>query len=250
ALGSALTADLLSGPIGWLLVLTVIALGVWKVATDRSLLGFTKQKAVGIGVFAVGAAALAYFIGVSLSAVKSMPQALGLPATIGAAGQNLVKVLLMFNIHGDENYRHNLSGEPMLNAFVGIMLVAGLLISISRLHKLEYRTLLILLPVLLLPAVLASSGVPNSSWAVGLLPVIFALAGVGTSYMFELWYATFPINSAAKVSGQAAIILLLALSALQGYTQYFSAWGGSTAVYVAYNEGATSVAGHLKTDKF
>jgi len=68
--------------------------------------------------------------------------------------------------------------------------------------------------------------------------------------MLELWYATFPINSAARATGQAAIILLLGLTLLQGYTQYFQAWAGSTAVYVAFNEGTVSMAGHLKTDKF
>jgi hypothetical protein len=155
----------------------------------------------------------------------------------------------MFNIHGDENYRHNLAGEPLLNVFVGLMMVAGLLVSISRLHKSVYRILLVCLVTLLLPATLTTIGVPNASWATGALPIIFALAAIGTSYMLELWYATFPINSAARATGQGAIILLLALSMLQGYTQFFSAWAGSSTVYAAYDEGLVQVAQHINSDK-
>src|ERR1039458_5125236 len=93
----------------------------------------------------------------------------------------------------------------MLNAFVGTMMIAGLLVAISRLHKRAYRIVLTLALLMLIPAVLAPAGVPNSSWAVGTLPLIFALAGIGTGYMLELWYATFPINSAARATGQGAI---------------------------------------------
>jgi len=250
SLGAVLALDLLSGPIGWLFTATVLAIGIWKLAGKHELMRFTRERLIAGAILALGAATLAYLIGTSLSSIKTMSQTLNLVPNIGAAGHNLVKVLLMFNVHGDENYRHNLAGEPMLNAFVGIMIVTGLLVSISRLHKRPYRVVLILAPILLLPAVLTATGTPNSSWAIGTLPLVFALAGIGTGYMLELWYTTFPINSAARTTGQAAIILLLALSSLQGYTQYFRAWAGSTAVYQAYNEAAVQIAGHIKSDKF
>jgi hypothetical protein len=156
----------------------------------------------------------------------------------------------MYNVNGDENYRHNLAGEPLLNAFVGLMLVAGILVGISRLHQRRYRLLFILLLVLPLPAVISSLGVPNAAHAAGALPVIMVFAGVGISYMLELWYLTFPINSAARTTGQAAILVLLALSVFQGYTQYFRAWGGSSEVYSAFNEGAVGMAKAVKSSKF
>ena len=250
ALGAALTADLLSGPIGWLLVLGVLIIGARTLAAHKKLLEFSRSRVAGAAVFAIGAASLAYLIGASLPAIKNMPKDLNIPTSLSVIGHNLVYVLLMFNGHGDDNYRHNLAGEPMLNAFVGTMMIAGLLVAISRLHKRAYRIVLTLALLMLIPAVLAPAGVPNSSWAVGTLPLIFALAGIGTGYMLELWYATFPINSAARATGQGAIILLLALSLLQGYTQYFRAYAGSTAVYLAYDEGTTQIASHITTDKF
>jgi 4-amino-4-deoxy-L-arabinose transferase-like glycosyltransferase len=248
-LATALVVNLLSGPIGWLLTLTVLAVSLWRLRAARSLLTFNQPRLLGAGLIAIGLALLGYLLGRSWTAVKAIPHDLSLASSIGTLGHNALAVALMFNVHGDENYRHNLAGEPMLNAFLGLMMVAGLLVSISRLHRLRYRVLLMLTLVLLIPAVLTTIGVPNSSWAAGALPLIFALSSIGTAYMLELWYATFPINSAARATGQAAIILLLALSLLQGYTQYFSAWAGSTPVYAAYNEGAVEIAHHLVTDK-
>jgi hypothetical protein len=106
--------------------------------------------------------------------------------------------------------------------------------------------------VLLLPAVITAahpSSVPNAARSVAALPVILAFCAVGISYMLELWYRTFPINSAARVTGQAAIIILLALTLFEGYTQYFKAWAGSGAVYAAFNEGPVAMAKHLRADK-
>ena len=248
-LGAGLGLNLLAGPLGWLLTGTILAIGLWLLATRHKLGGLTRHHLAASIPFAAGAGLLAYFIGTSLPGIKSMPHDLGIAANVGQIFQNIAKVVVMFNIHGDENYHHNLAGEPLLNAFVGLMFVTGILVSVSRLHERRYRLLLGLLVVLVAPATLAVAGLPNSSYAVAALPIVFAVAGVGTSYMLELWYATFPINSAARTTGQAAIILLLALSFLQGYTQYFRAWAGSTAVYVAYNEGSVQIGKHLKTDR-
>ncbi len=43
-----------------------------------------------------------------------------------ALGDSIKKHLLMFNWMGDSNFRHNLSGEPMLDTVVGALFVVGL----------------------------------------------------------------------------------------------------------------------------
>lgn len=249
-LGLSVALSLLSGPIGWLTVAIVIGVGAYRLGKEKDLFALNRTRAVGAGIATLGLALLGYIIAITLPQIGQLPHDLGLTGKFTTLWSNMVKVLLMFNVRGDENYRHNLSGEPLLNAFVGLMLIAGLLVGISRLHVRAYRILLLAALVLILPAMLTTIGIPNSSYAVGALPLIFVLVGVGTSYMLELWYATFPINSAARVSGQLAILLLLGLSFLQGYTQYFRAWAGSTAVYLAYNEGAVEAASRLRDDKF
>jgi hypothetical protein len=247
ALGAALSLDLLSGPLGWLLAAGVIGTGIAQLARQHRLMGLGRARAAGVAGLAVGLATTSYLVAVSLEPLKSLPRATGLTASLSTLGSNLVKTLLMFNVRGDENYRHNLSGEPLLNVFVGIMFITGVLVGISRLHERRYRLLFALLIVLMIPAVITTVGVPNAARAVAALPLVLAFAAAGISYMLELWYATFPINSAARATGQAAIIVLLALTLFQGYTQYFQAWAGSSQVYVAYNEPAVQIARHLQT---
>ncbi|MDB5178292.1 MAG: conserved rane protein of unknown function [Patescibacteria group bacterium] len=250
ALAATLTLDLLSGPIGWLLVLLVLATGAIWLLREKPLRAITKPRLVGAAGLAAGIGLFGYLAGTSADALKHLPTASGLTASLSTLGGNLGRTLLMFNVRGDENYRHNLAGEPMLNAFVGLMLVAGLLVGISRLHERRYQVAIAFTFIMLLPALLTTAGVPNAARAAGALPFVLVLAAIGISYMLELWYTTFPINSAARASGQAAVILLLALTLFQGYTQYFRAWAGSSEVYAAYNEGSAQIAANLQTDKF
>jgi 4-amino-4-deoxy-L-arabinose transferase-like glycosyltransferase len=249
ALAVVLILDLLSGPIGWLLAAATIVIGASVLARDHQL-RLNRSRLVVVAGLTAGLAVLGYLAGLSLTALRHLPGDLGLTASPGTLGSNLVHTLLMFNVYGDDNYRHNLSGEPMLNVFVGLMLVAGLLVSISRLHQRRYRLLLILTLVMLTPAVVSSHDIPNAAHAIGLLPFVLALSAIGVSYMLELWYATFPINSAARATGQAAIMLLLALTLFQGYTQYFRAWAGSSQVYSAYDEGSVALSHYLSGTKF
>ncbi|GAC1600396.1 MAG: hypothetical protein NVS3B29_00810 [Candidatus Saccharimonadales bacterium] len=250
AFAAVIIIDLLSGPLGWLLAAAVGIISLLQLIRRRPRIGFTQPRLIAAGILVLGGGLAAYLAAQSWTAIAAMPQALGVARTGSDFVHNLLRVALMFNVHGDENYRHNLAGEPMLNAFIGLMMVAGLLVALSRFFAVRYRALLALTLVMLAPAVLASGGVPNSSWAAGALPLLIGLSAIGTYYMLELWYATFPINSAARATGQAAIVLLLALTMVQGYTQYFGAWADSTAVHLAYNEGTVGIAKQLRASKF
>lgn len=248
-LSLALAVSLFCGPMGWLLVLVMTGIGLTLWIRTKQLITFNRARAVGASVVLLGLAGFAYVVALSQDALKHLPQASNIVDNVGTLGTNLVRTLLMFNVHGDENYRHNLAGEPLLNIFVGLMLVAGLLVSISRLHQRRYRLLFCLL-LLILPAIITSATVPNAGRAVAALPIVLTMAAIGISYMLELWYATFPINSAARATGQAAIIVLLLLTVFQGYTQYFRAWGASSEVYAAYNETAAELAHRLRDIQF
>lgn len=250
--GVVILLDLLSGPLGWLLALTTLLVGTFLVIRTKHERTIDRTAMAGIAALAVALGSLGYLAGVSLAALRSLPHDVGAVSNLGLLGTGLVRTLLMFNVAGDENWTHNLSGYPMLNAFVGLMLVAGLLVGISRLHERRYRLLFLFAIVLLLPAIFTAAGsssLPNAARAIAALPLVLALCAVGISYMLELWYRTFPINSAARVTGQAAIIVLLALSLFEGYTQYFKAWAGSGSVYAAYNEGPVAMASHLRAEK-
>ena len=164
--------------------------------------------------------------------------------------QTVGKTALMFNVRGDENYRHNLGGQPQLNAFVGIMFLLGLLVSVTHLRHLAYFGVLATFGVMLLPEVLTAEGIPHALRAIGALPAAIAMAAVGISYMLQRWYATFPINSAARGAGLTAVLVLLFLSGLHGYTQYFVAWAQSPQTYKAHAEEAVAAGRYINQNSF
>ncbi|HSX01274.1 MAG TPA: glycosyltransferase family 39 protein, partial [Candidatus Saccharimonas sp.] len=190
-----LTLSLLSGPLGWLLVASVTVLGVFQLVRRHELLRGGKARWAGLVAAALGFGLFGYLAGTSAASLSALPVALGLTAPPAIILENIARTLLMFNLRGDENFRHNFAAEPMLNAFVGLMFIFGILVSISRLHLRRYRILLLLFVILLAPAALSNTGVPNAAHAAAALPIVAVLAAVGISYMLELWYSTFPINS-------------------------------------------------------
>lgn len=161
-----------------------------------------------------------------------------------------VKTILMFNVKGDENFRHNLGGAPALNIFVGIMFVLGFLIVISNLYRPKYFAMFALLGSMLLPVALTAEGIPHFLRAIGALPIALGLATIGICYMLDRWYQTFPINSAARTSGMGIMIVLLLLTGYQSYAQYFVAWAGSSETYNAYSEDAVGVANFMLKHNF
>jgi len=243
-LAATLTLDLLAGPLGWLLTATTIGIGTVMLFQRHELFKFNRARLVGLGALVIGLGLTAWSFATSLAALAKLPGALGL-----GAKTSFFATLLMFNLHGDENFRHNFGAEPLLNAFVGLMFVAGVLVTISRLGERRYQILGIGFVALLLPAALSTIGAPNAARAVGAMPVIFVLAAIGISYMLELWYATFPINSAARTTGQSVMLLLLILTLFQGYAQYFRAWANSAETYAAYDEPAVAAAKYIRDEQ-
>lgn len=169
--------------------------------------------------------------------------------TLGTVISRASITLGMFNIKGDTDFAYNIAGAPLLNLFISLMFLVGILVCFIRLHQSRYRMLIILLTTLLIP-VMAQTNAPSSLTALILAPVALALAANGISYMLEVWYSTFPINSAARTLGTVPIVLLLTISAYQGYKQYFVAWARSPETYTAYNEPATALAGYLNRTNF
>lgn len=250
AAGLVIGLDLFSGPLGWLTAVTVLILAAMRLAQRHELTQMPRARQFGLAALGISFAVFAFLIGFSLGQFKDLGVLANLPANLVHLADSALRTVLMFNLRGDENFRHNFAAQPLLNAFLGLMLVAGLLLSISRLHLKRYQAVMILFPVLLLPAIFTGTGAPNAARAVATLPIVAVLVGIGISYMLELWYRTFPINSAARTTGVVMIIFLLTMSLVQGYTQYFRAWAATNETYTAYNEGATKAAQYIKNHKF
>jgi len=165
-------------------------------------------------------------------------------------GDTILKTALMFNFHGDENYRQNLGGQPELSLFVGVMFILGILACVTRRRRLRYAGVLIAFGVMLLPEVLTAEGIPHALRSIGAMPPTVVLAAIGTDYLLAAWHQVFPLNSVARIIGSSAVVALILLSAYQGYVEYFVAWANAPQTYAAYSEDTSALANYFDADPF
>jgi hypothetical protein len=228
--------------------------GIWWFAVAAILFAsvpavfFRNRLGVGSKQFLLAAVALLAALLPAITSTVLNPKALGqlfsqLPATTRIL-DGLARVAAMFNLNGDDSYIYNLGGLPMLNFFVGVMFIVGLLIILGQLRRTKYMLLFLLLIVGMLPAAITGRA-DAARGAITLLPAL-VLAAIGINYMLERWYQTFPINAAARSAGLSAIVFVLAMTVYQGYNHYFIAWAQTRAMHEAHAEGAVAMAKYLK----
>jgi hypothetical protein len=116
----------------------------------------------------------------------------------------LKKLCLMFFLHGDENPRHNVNGQPQFHFIPFIFMVFGIIkfivipISNSFLtsknkifdkpfnHKTTFF-ILIWIAIMLLPAALTHERQPHSLRAIGTIVPAVMLGGIGFSFILQLF---------------------------------------------------------------
>jgi 4-amino-4-deoxy-L-arabinose transferase-like glycosyltransferase len=155
------------------------------------------------------------------------------------------KTLLQYNYAGDENNRHNFEGKPLLNMFVGLMFILGVVVCFFNLKKPRYAMVLIIFGSMLLGSILTASALPHALRSIGTAVPVFMLAGVGVNYLLYTWYKTFPVNNLARTTGLTIVCILMALTLIQSYRQYFIAWAEDSKTYQAYNEGTSAIAKYI-----
>ncbi len=164
---------------------------------------------------------------------------------IQTLADSVAKTVLQYNFFGDENSRHNLPGAPLLNTFVGLMFILGIGVSIFYFKRPKYAMVLAIFAAMMLPAILTAEGLPHALRSIGTAVPVFILAGIGVDYLLRIWYQTFPINSLARSLGLAVVCILMGLSLILAYRQYFVAWAQDPKTYDAYSEGSVAIANYL-----
>lgn len=105
--------------------------------------------------------------------------------------ESVRKHVLMFNLRGDPNGRHNLPGEPMLDPILGALLVLGLGLSLWRFYRPGSLLLLLWMAVMLLGGILSLDfEAPQSLRAIGTLPAAYLLAAVPIETLWRAWQET------------------------------------------------------------
>jgi len=144
----------------------------------------------------------------------------------------------MLSLRGEPLWRFNIPGKPVFSWPLTFFLLLGVALSLVKLvrgrNKLErtfHFLLLAWLPVMLLPSILAVKEVPSALRSVGLIPLLFLLPAQG------LWIATrwltevIPAAVSKAVLPVAALILLLGLSGVATFQDYFVLWAKAAPVY-------------------
>lgn len=145
------------------------------------------------------------------------------------------KTLSMFFLSGDQDYSRNLGGLPMLNMFFGLMLILGLMFLVIQRSRLASIFILSAFVLTLMPG--AVSPYAPDAYRVALsLPIVSLIVGLGINYLLTRWYSMFPVNTTARSLGLSFVILLIFLSSLQAYRQYFVAWAQDPTTYSSYRE--------------
>lgn len=161
---------------------------------------------------------------------------------LGNFGTNIWKTATMFFSHGDENWRHNLSGAPQLFLPVALLFGFGLIATFFIGIKNEKRRFL-LIPILwlivgALPVVISSEGIPHALRAILMLPPALLLAAWCAIKIHE-WLMRKNIHPRpCKVLG----LLFFMAIATNAYYTYFILWAEAPQTKEAFVERYLNIA--------
>ena len=123
--------------------------------------------------------------------------------------QNITSISGMFNIKGDLNGRHNYPGKPALNPILGILFIAGLIISIRDWKSLYNRFFMFYFIVSLFPSIMICPWEnPNMLRTFTAIPAVVYFIGQA-------------ITAAKRNVWQIIIVILILLSSIYEVRTYF-----------------------------
>jgi len=153
--------------------------------------------------------------------------------------QNARLIAGMWNEHGDENGRHNLSGAPMLDPLSGVAFVAGACLLLARLRDRRAQIVLIWLGVMLIPGLLSGQA-PHAARTVEAIAPTILLAAVGGAALLDWALRERGWIANASLRWGVALGLLACVLALNGW-RYFVAWPATPPAYLEFYVGQTHI---------
>ena len=161
----------------------------------------------------------------------------------------LVKTLLVFNVHGDEEPKANMPGRPALPPFLSVVLLLGIGISLLRIKRPLYLFLLTWLAVMIVPAILAQYG-PTTKRAIGTTPAVAMLIAIGSLVGWDSlrrWAVHRPPPWSKALPVALAIILGagFAYSGVLTYHDYFLVWGQDPDLFTHFEAGPTAIGKYI-----
>ena len=152
-----------------------------------------------------------------------------------ALWQSSRKHLLMFNVAGDKNGRHNLPGKPMLDPLMGMLMLLGLALAVARMRHPANLFFIILFPVALLGGIFSVDfEAPQSLRSIAVLPAALYFCTLATAALGrEAEQSLRPLPS-GWIYGPAAVaaLYLLAVNANTYFNKQandFASWNAFSA---------------------
>ncbi len=177
--------------------------------------------------------------------------------SIKALGESTIKHLGMFNFYGDANWRHNYSGRPMLPWAIGILFLTGLAISFKELVRsflkksysafTAYSLLIGWFFTMLLPGILTAEGLPHALRVIGVIPVVYIFAAIGSYWIWEMAKKQFLRKTVTRYIFVATAIVLLLISAGLEFHKYFLDWAVRTETANAFSRDYVNIGHYLNT---
>lgn len=174
-----------------------------------------------------------------------------------------VLTLGMFFVRGDCNWRHNFDCQPELHPIVGVFFAVGIIISLLAVfrslvseNKLSSILLLLWLIFMSFPATLTREGLPHALRAIGMIPPVMILAGIGGMAVLNAALRWLGNLSRTPSAGQeqlqrlryeiiALFVILMLLIPLATFKNYFVRWAKSSSAYFAFSTDLLHLGNHL-----
>ncbi len=165
---------------------------------------------------------------------------------VGDFAVNVAKTALMFNFHGDENWRQNISGAPELFWPVGILFIIGIALALYSLWKScrkktmgdDSRNIFPTFPLLLifswiiiagLPAAASNEGIPHALRSILMLPPAMIFAAIGGVWLYQI------IERFGEKFARITAFIFLFTVCIFGYVNYFVIWAQNPNVPGSFN---------------
>ncbi|OGE80286.1 MAG: hypothetical protein A2660_01120 [Candidatus Doudnabacteria bacterium RIFCSPHIGHO2_01_FULL_45_18] len=163
--------------------------------------------------------------------------------------------ILSFFTDGDLNWRHNVSGHPLLSPFLSpffagalILFTVSLFILLKQVWHQNIKSQTVFQALIacwfwlmLVPEVTTAEGIPHGLRLIGVMPAIFILTAFGVNWVWEKFTSHKPLHWPQYYF--ATLFLLVVF--MYNFALYFVVAAGSADYYYAFRSDLTDVSNYL-----
>ena len=154
---------------------------------------------------------------------------------------SLVSHVLMFNVEGDPNPRHNLPNAPMLDRITGALFLLGFFFALVRWRRVALFMLPFWVFLMVLPGVFTVPWeAPQSLRSILVIPAVAALAALVSDLLWRTWREV-PWHLVRRIA-LPAVLALLGIVAYLNVDLYFGDQANDPRVYAAFSTDETLMA--------